>query len=237
MKKLIKPALILLPNLLDPKEDYHYFLPGKIEEIVNSLDGLIAESEKEARKYLYRFFDREKAFSFPIKLLNEHTEDKDIASLLDFFKKNQRWGLISDCGLPCIADPGSKLVNLANLKNVYVEAVSGPSSIVFALLLSGFSSQEFSFHGYLPRKFDELKLVIKTIEKNAKVTQLWIEAPYRTDRMINFLTNTLKPNTKLCVAIDLSMPTQKVINKSIDKWKKHPITIGKRPAIFLIKSN
>jgi len=235
----MKPSLILLPNLLHPENDVKDYFFENIFKVVSSLDGLIAESEKEARRFLYRFFTREKAYSFPLMLLNEHSSDNDLKEIVSKIRKNERWGLISDCGLPCLADPGSNLVNLAHKNNINVEAYSGPSSIILALMLSGFSAQAFSFYGYLPRKSDELKRKLIELEKRAykeKMTQMWMEAPYRSKKMLEASVNSLKGSTKLCVAADLTSQSQIVVSRKICDWRKDfsGINLEKKPAIFLI---
>src|SRR5262249_13098213 len=150
-------TLFLLPNLLDETLAWEPFLPASVAAAVQSLDGLIAESEKEGRRYLRRFVNHERMAATPIRLLNEHTQPKEIGELLEPLIRGERWGLISDAGLPCIADPGAPLVLLAHEKKIRVETFSGPSSIVMALQLSGLSGQRFAFHGYLPREAPDLK--------------------------------------------------------------------------------
>lgn len=236
-----KGKLYLLPNVLEESQNHHDFLPQAVDRAVSHIDGLIAESEKGARAFLKRFsFKEGKSFrDIPICLLNEHSKPDEVKTLLKPLLKGETWGLISDCGLPCFADPGSALVDLANHAGVPVEAFVGPSSLILALLLSGFSAQSFSFHGYLPQDKQALAVALKSLEESArKATQLFIEAPYRNDKLLAILLETLKPKTRLCVAIDLTMPTQEVYTASIEEWKKRSgFTIGKRPAIFIISAN
>jgi 16S rRNA (cytidine1402-2'-O)-methyltransferase len=240
MKKFIKPSLILLPNLLDQGLSINDFFPANIAEVVLSLDGIYAESEKLGRKYLGRFMTTKEAYSFPLLLLNEHTNKKELESLFSVVLKKERWAVVTDGGLPCLADPGSSLVSLAHKNDVFVETYPGPCSMVFALQLSGFNTQSFSFHGYLPRKLDELKNKLVSLQKKVlrdSDTQIWIEAPYRTDKMIKNVVQSLSAQTVFCVAIDLSMPTQRIIRKTIGEWREENYEIGKKPAIFLIGSD
>ncbi len=229
--------LYLLPNVFDESQDHHTLLPQSVDKAVSCIDGLIAESEKEARRYLKRFQTKKPLQQMPILLLNEHTQDKDLTALLDPIKKGECWGLISDAGLPCIADPGAKLVALAHKLQIKVEAFTGPSSIVLALMLSGFSGQRFSFHGYLPKEEKERKRQMKLLEEDAKKfgrTHIFIEAPYRSQSLFTELVGQLHDDTLLCVAWDLTMPTQGVISKSVKAWKAgEPLQLEKRPAIFL----
>jgi 16S rRNA (cytidine1402-2'-O)-methyltransferase len=229
--------LIILPNVLDRSLPHAPVLPEALKETVQTLQGLIAESEKEARYFLRRFLPHDQMSTLPLALLNEHTTESALKDLLKpMLDKNETWGLISDAGLPCIADPGAPLVFLARQKNIAIEAVPGPSSIILALQLSGFSGQSFSFHGYLPKEENELKIKLLELEKNSRTTtQIWIEAPYRTEKMVHFLLQTLHPSTYFCLAEELTFPTQKITTLSIQDWKKETIQIGKKPAVFLLK--
>lgn len=229
--------LYLLPNLLDDTVDDHTkYLPANIGEIVASLDGCVCETEKLARRFLGRF----KRAQLPLKVLNEHTKDEELIDLIVPLEQGGTWGMLSDAGLPCIADPGAKLVQLARKKNVAVEAVAGPSSFIMALMLSGFSGQHFSFHGYLPRE-KELRIKrIRALEQKSKKEQsseIFMEAPYRNLELLQDLVAELQPQTELAVACDLTSPTQEVIVKTSKEWKKDPLPqIHKRPCVFIIFS-
>ena len=227
--------LILLPNVLEESLPADPFLPASVGAAVSHLSGLIAESEKSARRYLRRFLSHEKMASLPLRLLNEHTLQNEIEVLLKPVVEGQTWGVISDAGLPCIADPGADLVSAARRLNIDVEALVGPCSLILALQLSGFSGQRFCFHGYLPRESEELEKKIKDLEKRAKEeTQIWIEAPYRSAKMIDALKLWLQPATRLCVAVNLTTSAQKVASHSVQQWKSLSFEIGKEPAVFLI---
>lgn len=230
-----KGKLLLLPNLLDETLSVDPFLPISVGQAVLGLDGLIAESEKSARRYLRRFVSHEQMAGTPLRLLNEHTPKYEIEGLLEPVEKGETWGLISDAGLPCIADPGSDLVYLAHTKGLDVETFVGPCSIVMALQLSGFSGQNFAFHGYLPRESAEQVVRLKELEKQAgTATQIWIEAPYRSAKMVEQLKEVLHPSTLLCVASQLTLPSQRVSTKVISAWKNFAWSMQKEPAIFLI---
>ena len=225
--------LILLPNLLEENAHPDFSFPPALLSVVGSLQGLICESDKAARRFLRRFLSHDAMAALPLKSLNEHTSSKELYSLLEPLIRGETWGLISDAGLPCIADPGAELVWLAREKGVEIEALSGPSSILLALQLSGFSGQRFAFHGYLPRELPDLEKKIKELEKRCKEeTQIWIEAPYRSSKMLDLLLKTLQPATRLCVAVNLTSPHQKVVSSFIKNWKVFPIQ--KEPAVFLI---
>lgn len=220
--------LILLPNLLDTSLDHTPFLPTSVGEIVSSLDGIIAENEKEARRFLKRFTENFR--DIPIRLLNEHTDEID--SLIAPFQKGEKWGLVSDAGLPVLADPGARLIRRLHTLNVPIETLPGPSSIVYALQLSGLPAQVFTFHGYPPKDPNALKEKLRTLPKNH--THLFIEAPYRTDKFLNTLIHNLQDAADLSVSWNLTLPSQGVKTQKIAQWKKAIPTLGKVPAVFVI---
>ncbi len=227
--------LILLPNVLEASLSGEPFLPQSVSKAVAELHGLIAESEKGARRFLRRFLSHDQMAALPLRLLNEHTAPSAIKALLEPVLKGEIWGIVSDAGLPCIADPGADLVDLAQQANIAVEAIPGPSSLILALQLSGFSGQRFAFHGYLPREEAELEQAIRKLERNAKgSTQIWIEAPYRSGKMLEALKRHLQPDTLLCVAVQLTTPAQRVASHPAHTWKSLDFSIGKEPAVFLI---
>lgn len=233
-----KGKLLLLPNVLEEELPSDPYLPSSVAHAVHALQGLIAESEKAARRYLRRFVSHEHMARLPLKTLNEHTDRKELSSLLEPIERGEVWGLISDAGLPCVADPGADLVWLAHEKQLCVETFVGPSSILMALQLSGFNGQRFCFHGYLPREVSDLEAKLKELEKKGKVeTQIWIEAPYRSAKMLEAMKRILLPATCVCVALNLTTNRQKVISQSIAKWKKDPLSIEKEPAVFLLDSH
>lgn len=232
-------TLFLLPNLLDASLAWEPFLPASVPEAVRTLDGLIAESEKEGRRYLRRFVDHEKMAATPIRLCNEHTAPAELAALVEPMERGETWGLVSDAGLPCVADPGSPLVLLAQEKKICVEALAGPSSILMALQLSGLTGQRFSFHGYLPREAADLKQALQRVEAKSRrevSSEIWIEAPYRMEKMAQVAMETLQPSTLLCIAENLTLEGQLVRTQPIARWRKAAIASGKRPAVFLLEA-
>lgn len=231
-------TLLLLPNLLGEVRHHELFLPPSVDRAVETIDGLIAESETGARRYLSHFKTKVAPHLIPVMLLNHNNEDYDF--LLEPLLKGERWGVISDAGLPCIADPGAKLVLEARKKGIVVSAFSGPSSIFLSLMLSGLGEQRFSFLGYLPRKENELKTKIKELEKRSKKeieTEVFIETPQRNLSLLKTLLETLDDATYLSVCFDLTLPTQGVVTETVAVWKKRtPPTIEKKCAIFLFKA-
>jgi len=229
-------TLYLLPNLLCDEASIASSLPPNIHEIIQKLDGVISESEKPARRFLGHF----KRASLPQKLLNEHTDLKELPELLQPLLEGKNLGLLSDAGLPCIADPGAELVRLARQKNIPIQAIVGPSSIFLALMLSGLGGQRFSFHGYLPRDAAPRQEAIRRLERNSRKeasTELFMEAPYRNQELLKALIETLEPTTELALCTDLTAPTESVIVKSIAEFRKDGLPeINKRPTVFVLRS-
>jgi 16S rRNA (cytidine1402-2'-O)-methyltransferase len=233
--------LCLFPNLLAPLESHTAYLPASIDGAVSEICALIAENEKEGRHFLRRFTFNGRTFrDIPIHLLNEHSTEGDRKTLLKGIVQGGKWGLVSDCGMPCLADPGADLVLMAREKGIPIETFSGPSSILFALVLSGLGGQHFTFHGYLPKEENPLIQELKRIEKisaKEKSTHLFIETPYRNQRLLEKIVLELHPQTWLSVACDLTLPSQFVQTKPLNDWKKNPLPdVNKRPAVFLLKS-
>jgi 16S rRNA (cytidine1402-2'-O)-methyltransferase len=232
-----KPALLLLPNLLGEYRHAEVFLPTSVFKAMQTIDGLIAESEVEGRRYLKRFETPKPAHEIPIALFNEHTPDSDLDFLLEPIVAGERWGLISDAGLPCIADPGSKLVLRAQQRGIHVQAFVGPSSILLALMLSGLPGQKFFFHGYLDKDPGKRQHQIKHLVEQSRAehaTQLFMEAPYRNRHSLEALLQTLPEKAWLCVAWDLTLTTQGVMTQTIAQWKKCSLpNLDKKPAIFI----
>ena len=233
-----KSALLLLPNLLGESAHADLFFPASVFKAVSSIDGLIAESYAEGRRYLGRFETKKPAAEIPVAQFNEHTPSQDIDFLLEPIIAGERWGLISDAGLPCIADPGSLLVHRANQRGIRVQAFTGPSSILLALMLSGLPGQKFFFHGYLNKepagRIEQIKKHAMQA-KNEGVTQICIETPYRNKHTLEAYIQTLPDEAYLCVAWDLTLPTQSVKAQKISAWKKCTLpALEKKPAIFLM---
>ncbi len=219
-------TLYLLPNLLHPEADPKLSFVSGLADVVNELDGFFVEHPKEARVYL-KHFDFEKLKTKPMEVLDKDTTN--FVTLLQPLLKGEKWGIIADAGLPCIADPGAKLVYGAKDKDINVVAIPGPSSIFLALMLCGLESQTFAFQGYLPRDCKIQRL---------PVLQIFIETPYNNEKSIEKLFAHLNDEDTLCIAVDLTIPTQKVITKKIKWWKEHykEEDFHKKPAIFLIKT-
>jgi 16S rRNA (cytidine1402-2'-O)-methyltransferase len=206
--------------------------------LAQQLDTFVVESEKSARHFLSTIKTIKPVRELTLNLLNEHTEDKDVAGLLAPLLAGKDVGLMSDAGCPGIADPGAKLVELAHQKGVRVVPFVGPSSIVLSLMASGLNGQQFAFLGYLPIDKALRNQKLKEIEKRSlshKETQLFIETPYRNQHMLEAILAVCQPNTRLCVACDISLSTEMIITKTIASWKKNPLPeLHKRPTVFLL---
>lgn len=235
-----KSALLLLPNLLGDHRHHEPFLPASVDKVMTTIDGLIAESEAEGRRYLKRFATKKPAQEIPIALFNEHTPDDHIDFLLQPIRDGERWGFVSDAGLPCLADPGAKLVRRARESGIAVQAFVGPSALTLALMLSGLPAQRFNFLGYLSKEPEKRKKEIKSLlaaSLKEDSTQVFIEAPYRNKHTLDALLETLPDTAWLCVAWDLTLPTQGVVSQPVERWKKSPLpNLEKKPAIFLVSA-
>lgn len=237
--------LYLLPNLLGESEGHTDVLPISVDRAVKLLDHLIAESEKEGRRFLKRFaYDPPKTFrDIPIHLLNEHTTPKEREELLQQVAKGQNaqnWGLISDCGMPCLADPGEDFVLHARQRGVRIQTFAGPSSIMLALVQSGLGGQRFYFRGYLHR---EEPMRIKEIEQmqmlssKERAVYLFIETPYRNQKLFEQLLSHLDDKTWLSVAVELTLPTEWVKTDKVVHWKKSlPPALKDRPTVFALRA-
>lgn len=233
-----KPALLLLPNLLSNELQAEMFLPSSVFKAVSSIDGLIAESEIGGRRYLSRFETKKAVRDMPIALFNEHTQVGDVDFFLQPIVEGQRWGLISDAGLPCIADPGCVLVARAKQRGITVQAFVGPSALMMAIMLSGLPAQKFFFQGYLAKEKDKRRTQIKQLSiqsQKEKALQVFIEAPYRNMWLFEDLIAVLSDDCMVCVAWDLTLPSQGVMTQRVDQWKKvTPPNLEKKPTVFML---
>lgn len=236
----MKSALLLLPNLLGEHRHHELFLPASVDKAVASLDGLIAESETGGRRYLGRFNTAKSASEIPISVYHETSSDEEINFFLEPVVKGERWGLVSDAGLPCVADPGARLVKRARLLGLNIQAFSGPSSIMLGLMLSGMSAQRFSFQGYLAKEPQGRHKQIQELEATSRkegATQIFIETPYRNKHLLESLVEKLSDDMWLCVAWELTLPTQGVLSQPVALWKKSPLpNLDKKNAIFMFSA-
>lgn len=230
-----KPALLLLPNVLSDVKYHEPYLPASVDKAVSSIDGLIAESDKGGRRFLSRFETKQKTHLMPMALFNKGT-DQDLDFFLEPILGGERWGFVVDAGVPCMADPGARLVYRARKLGIQVQAYVGPSSVMLALMLSGLPGQRFAFHGYIEKGATEAAIQrLEARSRREEATQIFIEAPHRNQQMLEKLLETLDPETHLSICWDLTGKEQKVVTERVKSWKAMPTpNLGKIPAIFLI---
>lgn len=197
----------------------------------------IVEDVRTARRFLKA---SDKAFDIDactFHTLNKHTTAEQIASYLNALKAGQDMGLLSEAGCPAVADPGADIVRIAQEKGYKVVPLVGPSSILLALMGSGFNGQRFAFEGYLPMDKEDRIKSIKRLENRSyseDMTQIFIETPFRNGKMLEDLYTNLRPQTRICIAFDLTGPEESILTKSAAAWKKSPVELTKKPCIFLI---
>lgn len=231
-----KGKLYLIPSPLgdnDPAE----VIPGPVLESLQGFRIFIAEETRTVRRYLSKAGLKGKIGELEFHELNEHTDQAQIESYLHFFDNGNDVALISEAGLPAVADPGAQLVALAHKHGIEVIPATGPSSLMLALMGSGMNGQCFAFCGYLPAKADERKSRLKAIEKisaSAHQTQIFIETPYRNDALMKDILDVCHPGTRICIAADLTLPEAYIRTRTVAEWKKENIAIGKRPCVFLL---
>ena len=210
------------------------------QPVLDSLAGIrtfVVEEVRTARRYLSAAGLKGRIESIEFHVLNEHTRPEEVENFLPLFDDGNDVGLVSEAGLPAVADPGAQLVALAHRHDIQVVPFVGPSSLMLALMASGLNGQSFAFCGYLPAKSDERKARLKAIEKLSAAsgqTQIFIETPYRNDSMLKDILSCCRDSTRICVAADITMPDAFIKTMTVGQWKKTDLSIGKRPAVFLM---
>ena len=232
----MKGRLYLIPSPLgdnDPAE----VIPAPTLALLQGIRRYVVEEIRTARRYLSRAGLKGRIAELEFHELNEHTTPQEVEALSALFDDGQDVGLISEAGLPAVADPGAALVALCHRRGIEVVPQVGPSSLMMALMASGLNGQSFAFCGYLPAKAEERRAAIKSIEKTSQAhrqTQIVIETPYRNDAFFADLLQSCKPSTRICVAADITMPDAFIRTRSVSEWKKENLIIGKRPCVFLM---
>jgi len=228
--------LYLIPTTLGDNEPLEV-LPLSVKKVIEELDTFIVENEKTARKFIKRITPRKSQPSLTILKLDKYADQLEVRSYLDACEKGISIGLLSEAGVPAIADPGAEIVKLAHEKNIKVVPLVGPSSIILAMMASGFNGQNFTFNGYLPIDTSERKKAIKSLEKLSKEknqSQIFIETPYRNEKMFTDLKSTLTPTAKLCIACNITLPDEYIRTLEIKDWKSEHPDLHKKPTIFII---
>ncbi len=232
-----KGKLYLIPVPLGENEPWEV-LPISIKRIVEGTNHYIVENEKTARKFIKKISPRKSQSDLIFNVLNKYTEPEILPDFLTPCTEGLNIGIISEAGCPGIADPGAEVVKIAHQKGIQVVPLVGPSSILLALMASGLNGQSFAFNGYLPIDSADRKKTIKKLEKlsmESKQSQLFIETPYRNDKLLADLLSSLLPSTSLCIACDISLGTEFIGTKTISEWKKTTVVLHKRPAIFIVQ--
>lgn len=227
--------LYLLPVWLGEEGGLELMPPANIA-IAERVDNFFCEHEKTARRMLRRMSPTIDLNAIKLHRLDKDTSDTDIASMIAVLKENDG-AIISEAGMPCIADPGARLVAKAHDAGITVVPLTGPSSLLLALAASGMNGQRFTFHGYLPRESAERKQTLKKLEQEAQRTggaQLFIETPYRNDAMLADIIATCDGGTRVCVAVELEQPTGSVITRTVASWRRSTPKLDKRPCVFII---
>ena len=231
-----KGKLYLIPTPLGDNEPAEV-LPAGVIERACSLRVFVVEEIRTARRFLSRYGLRGHIAELEFHELNEHSSAADVEALGSLFDRGEDVGLLSEAGLPAIADPGAELVALCHRRGVEVVPLVGPSSLMLALMASGLNGQSFAFCGYVPAKPEERRNALRALEKQsaaARRSQIIIETPYRNDALLADMLQTLSPRTRICVAADITLPTQFIRTDSVAGWRSHVPAIGKRPCVFII---
>lgn len=229
--------LYLIPNTLGETAPLEV-LPLLVKKAVEEIDIYIVENEKIARRFIKNICPKKSQPDLHISLINKYTEASEIPNMLLPCLEGQDVGVISDAGCPGIADPGAAVVEQAHLKGIKVVPLVGPSSILLAMMASGFNGQNFSFNGYLPIDKRERRIEIKRLERLSEEqnqSQLFIETPYRNNQMLESIISTLQPQSKLCVACDITLSTEYIKTLTANEWKKTKVDLHKRPTLFIIQ--
>jgi 16S rRNA (cytidine1402-2'-O)-methyltransferase len=229
-------TLYLIPTPLGPG-DITWVIPIAVRQCVAGLGHFIVEHPKTARQFLKQIGCALPLQEIRMQVLDEHTRSEDFANLLAPLLAGNDTGLLSEAGCPAIADPGTELVRIAHQKNIRVVPLVGPSSILLALMASGLNGQRFMFHGYLPVEHDKRLMRIVELEKESITrdqTQIFIETPYRNQKLLEALVQTCRASTSLCVASEITLASERIATRTVKEWKHLLPDINKKPAIFLL---
>jgi 16S rRNA (cytidine1402-2'-O)-methyltransferase len=229
-------TLYLIPAPLGISE-IKDIIPTHVNEITCELTEFIAEDARTARRYLKTAGYTKPFDDIVFHILNKYTRDEEIPDFLNSLLKGNNVGLLSEAGIPCIADPGAAVVKMAHQFTIKVVPLTGPSSIFLALSASGMNGQNFVFHGYLPIDKNERKKKIKEIENTSYIkdqTQIFIETPYRNKQMFDEIVNSCKPQTMLCIARDITLSDEFIKTMTVGEWRSEPPELNKKNTVFLI---
>ena len=232
-------SLYLIPTTLGESGTTHV-IPSEVSAIVRNIKYFIVENIRTARRYLRKLDPQLDIDQLQFFELNQHTDRQIVESYLYPVSEGHDIGIISEAGCPGIADPGADVVKYAHIRHIQVVPLVGPSSILLSLMASGMNGQNFAFIGYIPVKPAERIKAIRDIERKSGIenqTQIFIEAPYRNNPLLNDLIKTLNDHTRLCVACDLTLETEYIKSQTVAQWKREIPDLNKRPAIFLVSGS
>lgn len=238
-----KPGLVvgkvyLIPTTLGDNAPLEV-MPISIKGTIERIDHYIVENEKTARRFIKRVSPNKPQPSLFIQTLNKYTNPEEIPSYLDPCIHGHDVGLLSEAGCPGIADPGADVVRVAHQKRIQVVPLVGPSSILMAMMSSGMNGQNFAFNGYLPIDNAERKTMVKNLEKLSREkgqSQIFMETPYRNNKLLKELLRILQKTTRLCIASDITLPTEFIQTKSVHEWGEIELDLDKRPTIYIIQA-
>lgn len=213
-------------------------LPISIKQAIEEINHYVVENEKSARRFIKKISPRKSQPNIRMQVLNKYTDPQEIPGFLLPCLEGLDIGVLSEAGCPGIADPGAEVVRIAHEKNIQVVPLVGPSSLLLAMMASGLNGQNFAFNGYLPIDAPERKKEIKRLERlsvEKGQSQLFIETPYRNDKLFGELLRSLSINTRLCIASDITLPTEFICTRPVRDWKINRVELHKRPTIFIIQ--
>ncbi len=232
----MKGTLYLVPNTLG-NPDTSATIPGGITAMVNSIKVFIVEDLRNARRYLKNLNREIDIDRLTFHELNEHTPAEEVPTFLEQAESGHDTAIISEAGVPGVADPGAAVVRIAHEKGIRVVPLTGPSSILLSLMASGLNGQSFCFHGYLPvKRHDRIKRIreIEQVALRKNETQMFIEAPYRNDALLSDILKSCRSSTLLCIAADITLKTEFIFTRSVAVWRTKKPALHKRPVIFLL---
>nr|WP_321412393.1 SAM-dependent methyltransferase [uncultured Allomuricauda sp.] len=239
----VKPGLVvgkiyLIPTTLGDNAPLEV-LPISVKGTIERIDHYIVENEKTARRFIKRVSPSKSQPDLHLQSLNKYTNPEDIPGFLDPCIHGHDIGILSEAGCPGIADPGADVVRVAHQKRIQVVPLVGPSSILMAMMSSGMNGQNFAFNGYLPIDNTERKKMVKSLERLSREkgqSQIFMETPYRNNKLVKELVKTLQKSTRLCIACDITLPTEFISTKSAHEWSEIEVDLDKRPTIYIIQA-
>lgn len=234
---ILKTGLYIIPVTLGEEVDPSTTLPASVFKVIGNLTVFVVENIRTARRFL-----RKAGFDKPFEgvifyEIDKHSASQDFATLIQMLKEGKPVGLLSEAGAPCVADPGADIVKICHENNIAVFPLTGPSSVLLALMGSGFNGQNFAFHGYLPIENVALRKKLKEMEMaiyQHDQTQIFIETPYRNQKLLETILTTCAGNTALCLATELTTENEMIKTRTLANWRKMSANFNKRPTVFLI---